>query len=147
MNPLVEEIRNYYYGQIRRASRSDFGFCVGGALCHYMDTYLDDEDWYNLSHGQQKFPYTDDLVRALQNINKNWGRGHIDEWLLTYYADSMQNYNDMGEFDKAWDIASELFDSMQFAKPIIKFCGECGESRPDDARVQGGMRCGVCAYG
>ncbi len=26
-------------------------------------------------------------------------------------------------------------------------CGECGEYRPDDARVQGGMKCGVCAYG
>jgi len=26
-------------------------------------------------------------------------------------------------------------------------CGECGEYRPDDARVEGGMKCGVCAYG
>jgi len=26
-------------------------------------------------------------------------------------------------------------------------CGECGEYRPDDARVQGGMKCGECAYG
>ena len=25
-------------------------------------------------------------------------------------------------------------------------CGECGEVRIDDARVQGGMKCGVCAY-
>lgn len=26
-------------------------------------------------------------------------------------------------------------------------CMECGESRPDDARVEGGMKCGICAYG
>ena len=26
-------------------------------------------------------------------------------------------------------------------------CGECGEYRPDDARVEAGMKCGVCAYG
>ena len=26
-------------------------------------------------------------------------------------------------------------------------CGECGESRPDDARVEAGMKCGICAYG
>lgn len=147
MNAIVEEIKNLYGGQIRRASRNDYGYCVGGALCDYMDTYLDDEGWNNLTSGQQKFPYTDDLVRAFHSINKNWGRGHIDTWLLTYYADAMQNHNDMGDFDKAWDIAGELFDSMMFAKPAIKLCGECGEPRPDDARVEGGMKCGVCAYG
>lgn len=26
-------------------------------------------------------------------------------------------------------------------------CAECGEYRPEDARVAVGMRCGVCAYG
>ena len=26
-------------------------------------------------------------------------------------------------------------------------CKECGEYREDDARVEGGMKCGVCAYG
>ena len=25
-------------------------------------------------------------------------------------------------------------------------CGECGEYRPDDARVESGMKCGHCAY-
>jgi len=25
-------------------------------------------------------------------------------------------------------------------------CGECGEYRPEDARVEAGMKCGVCAY-
>ena len=25
-------------------------------------------------------------------------------------------------------------------------CGECGEWREDDARVEGGMTCGVCIY-
>ena len=26
-------------------------------------------------------------------------------------------------------------------------CQECHEPRPDDERVQAGMRCGACAYG
>ena len=26
-------------------------------------------------------------------------------------------------------------------------CGECGEWREDDARVEGGMKCGECTYG
>lgn len=26
-------------------------------------------------------------------------------------------------------------------------CVECGEYLPDDARVQAGMKCGMCAYG
>ena len=25
-------------------------------------------------------------------------------------------------------------------------CGECGEYRPDDGRVEAGMKCGHCAY-
>ena len=28
----------------------------------------------------------------------------------------------------------------------VPTCGECGELRPDDARVQDGMKCGQCAY-
>ena len=26
-------------------------------------------------------------------------------------------------------------------------CGECEEYRYEDARVEGGMKCGICAYG
>lgn len=26
-------------------------------------------------------------------------------------------------------------------------CSECGQERPDDERVQGGMKCAYCAYG
>jgi len=26
-------------------------------------------------------------------------------------------------------------------------CGECEEYRYDDARIEGGLKCGVCAYG
>ena len=26
-------------------------------------------------------------------------------------------------------------------------CNECGEVKYDDARVEGGMKCGVCTYG
>ena len=28
-----------------------------------------------------------------------------------------------------------------------QICPECGEYRPDDARVESGMKCGICAYG
>jgi hypothetical protein len=28
-----------------------------------------------------------------------------------------------------------------------QICPECGEDRPGDARVEAGMKCGVCAYG
>ena len=31
--------------------------------------------------------------------------------------------------------------------PIEYICGECGEIKLDDARVEGGMKCGACAYG
>ena len=28
-----------------------------------------------------------------------------------------------------------------------KTCGECGELRYQDARVEGGLKCGYCSYG
>jgi rubrerythrin len=29
---------------------------------------------------------------------------------------------------------------------IVWICKECGEHREDDARVEAGMKCGICAY-
>ena len=48
-------------------------------------------------------------------------------------------------------LCSECFEGVNAefnAKEMEKWiCNECGEYRPDDARVGGDMKCGVCAYG
>ena len=40
---------------------------------------------------------------------------------------------------------SKWLDITEYLMSVV--CGECIEYRPDDARVQGGMKCGNCAYG
>ena len=48
----------------------------------------------------------------------------------------------------AWDAMDRLATSIQGAmsSPNNQRCGECDEDRPGDARVEGGLKCGPCAY-
>ena len=46
-------------------------------------------------------------------------------------------------FGEAW---AKAFTGDKFGKERWQ-CGECLEIRIDDARVESGMKCGVCTYG
>ena len=46
---------------------------------------------------------------------------------------------------KVWDEYCEDCDKEDADGWLL--CGECEEYRYEDARVEGGMKCGVCAYG
>jgi len=49
--------------------------------------------------------------------------------------------------DETWSsLAANSLDQENLTV-LDMVCGECGESRPDDARVEAGMKCGICAYG
>ena len=41
----------------------------------------------------------------------------------------------------------QVLDSCELCEDNEWVCIECGEHRYEDARVEGGMKCGVCAYG
>ena len=45
------------------------------------------------------------------------------------------------------DTLNDIRDHIKRAIPITGYCPECGEYKPDDERVQEGMKCGPCAYG
>ena len=45
---------------------------------------------------------------------------------------------------KVWD---ETCDYCEQKEDGWLFCGECEEYRYEDVRVEGGMKCGHCAYG
>jgi len=50
-----------------------------------------------------------------------------------------------------WEIPVRAWGSeaivKEWTEKIVKWtCNECGEYRPDDARVEGDMKCGYCAY-
>ena len=45
-----------------------------------------------------------------------------------------------------WEVdTSQWFDITDYLRSTL--CVECGEYKPDDDRVFGGMKCGECAYG
>lgn len=58
--------------------------------------------------------------------------GHLQEW--------------RDEFGNT--ITDILLSTYEEEEPCHdEVCGECGDVRSDDARVEAGMKCGVCAYG
>tara|TARA_R100000315_G_C5221318_1_gene133100 strand:+ start:638 stop:1093 length:456 start_codon:yes stop_codon:yes gene_type:complete len=143
MTALVDRMKDKYGANIREGGVRD-GLCVGGAFC--ME-FHDDIDWWDIAvanhttdgdpneitYGQKRYPYTNTLSRAIRQV---FG---VEENVSEWYAETMINANDSGDFERAWSVLHELFEEY----PI---CGECGEVRQGDARVEGGMKCGWCAY-
>jgi hypothetical protein len=126
MNALAETIRNTYKLQIHRGTGKAIGFCVGGAACHYLaDSITWDEIYTNpdvtITDSMKKFPHYSSVG---------------------FYAGSIVQFNDEGDFPSAWQLLSDFFDEYELSE-----CGECGELKQGDARAFGGMRCGQCAYG
>lgn len=141
MNALAETIKNIYKLQIHRGTGKSYGFCVGGAACHYL---ADQVDWgeihsceSEITEGMKKFPHEDELTMALAQI------ASTDDYSdVRFYSSSIVTYNDEGDFSNSWDALGDFFDDYELSE-----CGECGELKQGDARSSGGMRCGVCAYG
>ena len=49
--------------------------------------------------------------------------------------------------DRSCDLCADALEDMDKSEDEIAWiCKECGERREDDARVEAGMKCGVCAY-
>ncbi len=44
-------------------------------------------------------------------------------------------------------LKEEEDNKIQQKEEDWKTCGECGELRFQDARVEGGLKCGACSYG
>ena len=144
MTALVDYMKDKYGANIEVGGRRD-GLCVGGAFC--ME-FHDDIDWWDIAvanhttdgdpneitYGQKRYPYSDTLSGAMRQVFEELGKEE------SYgFAEAVIDANDGGDFDAAWAVLYELFEEY----PI---CGECGEVRRGDARVEGGMKCGWCAY-
>ena len=143
MTALVDRMKDKYGANIREGGVRD-GLCVGGAFC--ME-FHDDIDWWKIAvdenksdgdpneitYGQKRYPYSDTLSAAMRQV---FG---VEKSLSYYFAEAMIDANDAGDYEGAWSVLYELFEEY----PI---CGECGEVRKGDARVEEGMKCGQCAY-
>ena len=147
MNALAEKIKDTYKLQIHRGNGNAYGFCVGGAACHYLTDYITWDYIYQnpdvvITESMKKFPHQDDLEVALKQLVGYTYANPAGYSSVAYYAESIVASNDEGEYNEAWETLSEFFDEYELDE-----CGECGELRQGDARILGGMRCGVCAYG
>ena len=63
-------------------------------------------------------------------------------------AMSLMDYHE--EAKEVADMTRSLNEAERYRQKEIspnEWCPECEEHKPDDARVQGGLRCGQCAYG
>ena len=144
MTALVDYMRDKYGANIRMSGIRD-GLCVGGAFC--ME-FHDDIDWWQIAvdenksdgdpnevtMGQKRYPYSDTLSAAMRQVFEGLEKEESYE-----FAEAVIDLNDHDEFAEAWEVLDSLFSKY----PI---CGECGEVRKGDARVEEGMKCGQCAY-
>ena len=174
MNELVEHIKLEYGSLIRKAGKFEPGtYCVGGAICDYLAS---EEDWGGIEPSKRRYPYEDMLSAVFASIlGVDWEGYDFDEYdtptyltdtdgflhgqggepptttlsnTLAYYAASILADNDNGDFDVAWETASDMFNELG-----LRQCGECDTLYgnvgilEDDARTSVGMKCGRCAYG
>ena len=167
MNELVKHIKLEYGSLIRRAGKFEPGtYCVGGAVCDYLAS---EEDWGGVEPSKRRYPYEDMLATVLASVvGAEWegywcedddgyegelhGAGGTPPTdsisnTLQYYSASILADNDNGDFDVAWETASDMFNELGLRK-----CGECDRlygnvgTLEDDARTSVGMKCGRCAY-
>ena len=144
MTAMVDYMIDKYGDNIEIAGKRD-GICVGGAFCMEFNNDIDwweiavanhptDGDPNEITYGQKRYPYSDTLSGAIRQVF-----GIEEEDTAYYFAEAMIDANDAGDYEGAWSVLNELFSEY----PI---CGECGEVRKGDARVEEGMKCGQCAY-
>ena len=76
-----------------------------------------------------------DAVRASEDLERHDQIASADEKLEAAFA---RNDEDLGGYVLRIDGAARSEGES--------VCPECGESRPDSARVKAGMKCGECAY-
>lgn len=87
----VEEIKARYPNPVKGYRSFCGGYCIGGALCGFLGD--PQADFPNKSR------VADELKKANPNIKNAWE-----------YAITIVNYNDDGEFDKAWAVLKEALE-------------------------------------
>ena len=84
------------------------------------------------------------LATDSNSINSNIALGDIVTVTLYPIDRDIDDVNGTGV--DQWEVdTSQWFDITDYLRSTL--CVECGEYKPDDDRVFGGMKCGECAYG
>ena len=84
--------------------------------------------------------YTEDSI-----LGKDLENGYGDIVTVTLYPIDRDIDDVNGTGVDQWEAdTSQWFDITDYLRSTL--CVECGEYKPDDDRVFGGMKCGECAY-
>ena len=84
--------------------------------------------------------YTEDSI-----LGKDLENGYGDIVTVTLYPIDRDIDDVNGTGVDQWEVdTSQWFDITDYLRSTL--CVECGEYKPDDDRVFGGMKCGECAY-
>ena len=89
-------------------------------------------------------------ITELQNHNDHVPVFQDEKELNSYIARIMVHTEQACRKVGVWltQLQKQQMQAITFALSTkLMVCGECGEVKEDDARVQAGMKCGACAYG
>ena len=90
--------------------------------------------------------YSEDSILGAEYQSGDLENGYGDTVTVTLYPIERDIDDVNGTGVDQWVVdTSQWFDITDYLKSTL--CGECGEYKPDDDRVFGGMKCGECAYG
>ena len=120
------------------------------ALVDQYDKWIDDgmeSDWWGTLHSDSHPEtctncidvniYTEDSIIEEDYQGGDLENGYGDVVTVTLYPVHWE--------DGSWHVdTQQWFDITDYLKSTI--CVECGEYKPDDDRVFGGLKCGECAY-
>jgi|TARA_R110000824_G_scaffold156873_12_gene330135 hypothetical protein len=89
--------------------------------------------------------YTEDSILEEDYQSGNLENGYGDIITVTLYPVERDIDDVNGTGVDQWIVdTSQWFDITDYLRSTI--CGECGEYKPDDDRVFGGLKCGECTY-
>ncbi len=89
--------------------------------------------------------YTEDSILGEEYQGGDLENGYGDIVTVTLYPVERDIDDVNGTGVDQWTVdTTQWFDITDYLRSTI--CLECGEYKPDDDRVFGGMKCGECAY-
>ena len=127
-------------------------------LVEQYDKWIDEgreSDWWGSLHSDSHpescmncidvYIHTEDSILEEDYQGGDLENGHGDIVTVTLYPVERDMDDVNGTGVDQWIVdTQQWFDITDYLRSTI--CGECGEYKPDDDRVFGGLKCGECAY-
>ena len=117
----VNDVRSQYPEPVSEDDVSD-GYCVGGALCLYMDFTSRHIDNNIKGSGQMNFPTEKQLQAALLKVNRDLSMEQASD-----YAEGIITLNDAERIEDAW---SKLSEALSYVECEVEVEVDSGSKLP-----------------